>query len=292
MFLNAQNPMKNLLEKKPVPFKCLEPTPLKTVADLADPQKVAHYQNSIFCHLKETQIQRNPNFMQIQTEISPKMRSILVDWLVDVHVKFRLRSQTLFLTVNLLDNFLEKNVVSRQHLQLVGVTCLMIICKYEEIYPPNLKDYVAVCDNAYTREQILEIEGQILLTVDFDVARPTVLIFLELLQNKIGLEPRAYVFANYILENTLFDLEMLKYSPHTMVAGTLFLVNKIFKRGGWKPFFQGIVGVPEVTAKLCAKDLFTTMQRMENVTLTALKRKFGTPQNFEVSKYRIERARN
>lgn len=58
-----------------------------------------------------------------------------------------------------MDRFLSQNQVQRRHLQLVGITCLMIVGKYEEIYPPILKDYVAVCDNAYTRDQILEMEA-------------------------------------------------------------------------------------------------------------------------------------
>lgn len=56
----------------------------------------------------------------------------------------------------------------------------MIVGKYEEIYPAILKDYVVVCDNAYTREQILDMEAQILLSLNFDLVRPTSLEFLNL----------------------------------------------------------------------------------------------------------------
>jgi cyclin B len=79
------------------------------------------------------------------------MRAILVDWLVDVHAKFKLVNETLFLTINLIDRFLEKTLVSRKNLQLVGVTCMFIATKYEEIYPPDLKDFVYVTDKAYTK---------------------------------------------------------------------------------------------------------------------------------------------
>lgn len=63
------------------------------------------------------------------------------------------------MTVDLIDRFLGKVKVSRKHLQLVGVTCLMIVGKFEEIYPPQLRDYVAVCDNAYSGDEILTMEA-------------------------------------------------------------------------------------------------------------------------------------
>ena len=79
------------------------------------------------------------------------MRAILIDWLVDVHSKFKLVNETMFLTVNLIDRFLGKVQVTRQKLQLVGVTCMFIATKYEEIYPPDLRDFVYVTDKAYTK---------------------------------------------------------------------------------------------------------------------------------------------
>ena len=80
------------------------------------------------------------------------MRAILIDWLVDVNIKFKLRPQSLFLTVNLIDWYLSQNQIERQNLQLVGISALMLIGKYEEIYPPLLKEYISVCDNAYSKQ--------------------------------------------------------------------------------------------------------------------------------------------
>jgi len=83
-----------------------------------------------------------------QNDINEKMRSILVDWLVEVHVKFKLLPETLFLTVNLIDRYLEAKKVLRQKLQLVGVTSMLIASKYEEIYAPEVKDFVYITDKA------------------------------------------------------------------------------------------------------------------------------------------------
>lgn len=86
------------------------------------------------------------------------MRAILIDWLIEVHLKFKLLPETLFLTVNLIDRFLEKAIIQRTKLQLVGVTSMLIASKYEEIYAPEVRDFVYITDKAYSKEEILKME--------------------------------------------------------------------------------------------------------------------------------------
>jgi len=80
------------------------------------------------------------------------MRGILIDWLVNVHLKFKLLPDTLYIAVNLIDRFIERKHVVREELQLVGSSAMFIASKYEEIYPPELNDFVFICDNLYTKE--------------------------------------------------------------------------------------------------------------------------------------------
>jgi len=75
----------------------------------------------------------------------------LVDWLINVHMKFKLLPETLFITINLVDRYLSIEVIDKQNVQLLGVAALMIACKYEEIYPPTVKDFIYVTKNAYTK---------------------------------------------------------------------------------------------------------------------------------------------
>ena len=97
-----------------------------------------------------------PGYMlNVQTDINEKMRAILVDWLIEVHYKFKLLPETLFLTINLIDRYLERVQVHRTKLQLVGVTSMLIASKYEEIYAPEVKDFVYITDRAYSKEEIL-----------------------------------------------------------------------------------------------------------------------------------------
>ena len=275
---------------KPIVF---QQEKLKTICE-SNPQNVVEFSEAIRGYLqhKERVYQISASYMDAQIDINPKMRAILIDWLIDVNLKFKLIPATLFLTVNLIDRFLSKEPIERSKIQLVGISCLMIVGKFEEIYPPMLKDYISVCDNAYSREQIMEMESRILLTLNFDLAQTSSYTFLQQIQLGTKLDEKALSFAKYIIETVLFDLSLLKYNNFEIAAGATFLVHKIFRKDDWKKSFEEKVGLSEKMAKICSKDLFKSMQLQDKSPLTALKRKFMSPEFHEVSKYRIEKVSN
>ena len=90
----------------------------------------------------------------VQSDINPMMRSILLDWLVEVGQEYRLTSDTLFLSAAYIDRFLSLVDVKRNRLQLVGVTAMLVASKYEEIYAPQVEEFCYITDNTYTREQV------------------------------------------------------------------------------------------------------------------------------------------
>jgi len=105
--------------------------------------------------------------MKNQQHINENMRSMLINWLIEVHLKFKLVSETLYLAVNILDRYLAKAQVTRPELQLVGITALWISSKYEEIWEIALGDCVHICDETYAKHDILEMEGAILEMLDY-----------------------------------------------------------------------------------------------------------------------------
>lgn len=266
----------------------------ESIAPRENPQHVLPFQASILLFLKtrEPEYAVDPSYLARQPDINARMRGILIDWLVDVNIKFKLLPQTLFMTINVLDRFLSKEIVTRNILQLVGVAALMLVSKYEEIYPPLIKEYMAVCDNAYTKQEILDMEARIIIALEFNLTHTSSFTFLQQLQLQMNIEPKAFAFARYILENALFDTFALKYCNLLLAAGALFLVNKIFKAQNWKASFAQATSIDEASAKACAKDLYAIIQKMDASSLTALKRKFAASEFFEVSKYRIERIQN
>ena len=216
------------------------------------------------------------------------MRGILIDWLVDVHLKFKLLPETLFLTVNIIDRYLEKNVIVRQKLQLVGVSAMLIACKYEEIYAPEIKDFVYVTDNAYTKEDILYMEGIILGSLDFNLTFTSSFRFMERYAALGNFDEKMVLLARYLLEMSLVEYKMLKYSQSNLASSAIYLVNKIKKKEAWNDVLTRNTKYNESQIRQCAKDLCLLLQNIEKTNLQAVIKKFSSPKYFEVSKIKLE----
>lgn len=160
-----------------------------------------------------------------QPELNGMMRSILVDWLVEVHMKFRLLPETLYLCVNIIDRYLERQPVNRNRLQLVGVTALLIACKYEEIYPPEVKDCVYITDRAYTRQDVLDMEADIVRTLAFILTVPTGHPFLQRFLHIVKATSLVRNLANYYMERMLQEHAALEYRPSLLAAAAVCLAH-------------------------------------------------------------------
>lgn len=121
-----------------------------------------------------------------QSEINEQMRVILVDWLIDVHVRFKLQTETLHIAVNLIDRFLARRQIRRNEMQLLGVTAMVIAAKYQEIYPPTIEDFVYMTDDACSKPQVIKMEEHVLRELDFSINFPTPNYFLEVFARAIG----------------------------------------------------------------------------------------------------------
>ena len=198
-----------------------------------DLQYVREYQEEIIEYLLSLEYRKriNPNYMHEQRDINEKMRIILIDWLIEVHLKFKLLPETLFLTINFIDRYLQKKQTPREKLQLIAVSSLLIACKYEEIYPPEISSFVYITDNAYKKEDILNYELKILDTLGYDVTYPTPLRFLELLIIKLGLigDEIFFLKMQYLLELSLSKLVFYNYTYlELVIACCLFIFEKDF----------------------------------------------------------------
>lgn len=226
-------------------------------ADVNDPQAVTEYINDIMQHLRKTEGKRSasPTYMSRQTDINAKMREILIDWLVEVHIKFKLQPETLYLTVNIIDRFLERRMVSRTKLQLVGCTAMLIAAKYEEIYAPEIQDFVHISDKAYNRDQILTMESIILNTLGFHMTVPTALRFGERLMKVAGCDSQGQNLIKYYIELTLQDYKFLKYLPSMIAASATYLAMKTLTGEGWNATLKEHSQYSEESLRMCVTDL-------------------------------------
>jgi hypothetical protein len=262
------------------------------------------------------------------------MRAILIDWLEEVHLKFKLMPETLFLTVNLIDRFLEKKQVTRRNLQLVrcpsaaqslaaaspasfsqptlrgvccpsvphilpppptcsvvslqvGVTSMLIASKYEEIWAPEVRDFVYISDKAYTREQILECEKLILNTLKFNLTLPTCYNFLGrfLKAAAMHLDRHVSLLASYLTELAQVEASMLKY-PYSVISAAAVYVSMVATNNA-DPYPKALArhSTYSLEAVLpCAAALVELMQKAPTNTLGAVHKKYAAAKFGEVAK--------
>ncbi|XP_038900184.1 cyclin-A2-4-like [Benincasa hispida] len=196
-----------------------------------DAQLCTVYAQDIYNNLRVAELTRRPrpNFMEtVQTDITQSMRGILVDWLVEVSEEYKLVPDTLYLTVFFIDWFLSQNYIERQKLQLLGISCMLIASKYEEICAPRVEDFCFITDSTYTKEEVLNMEGQILKHMGFQLSAPTAKSFLrryvraaQTTYKTPSLELEC--LANYLAELTLVDYGFLNFLPSVIAASAVFL---------------------------------------------------------------------
>ncbi|XP_029677855.1 G2/mitotic-specific cyclin-B [Formica exsecta] len=193
--------------------------------DKGNPVLVSIYTNDIHEYLRTLE-RKTPiikGFLSGQ-EVTPKMRSVLVDWLIEVHQQFRLMQETLYLTVAIIDRFLQSfKTIDRKQLQLVGVAAMFIASKYEEMYSPDISDFVYITDQAYTKLDILEMELLIVRTLDYSFGRPLPLHFLRRYSKAGKALPIHHTMAKYFLEQSLVHYEMCHYPPSLIAAAAIYL---------------------------------------------------------------------
>lgn len=203
--------------------------------DMEDPLMVAEYVVEIFEYLKKLEVATRPNatYMEHQEDLEWKMRGILIDWLIEVHTRFHLLPETLFLAVNIIDRFLSTKTVQLDRLQLVGVTAMFIASKYEEVLSPHVGNFRHVADDGFTEEEILSAERYILSALDYDLSYPNPMNFLRRISKADNYDIQTRTLGKYLLEISLLDHRFMDYLPSHVAAASMYLARTILERGEW-----------------------------------------------------------
>ena len=253
-----------------------------------NPQNVDEYFDDICQELSkyEEKYLVDPQYMSNQTDINYRMRAILIDWLIDVHLKYKLVPQTMYIAVNLIDRYLEKNETNRAKLQLVGVTAMFIACKYEEIYPPELKDFVYITDGAYVKSDVLKMENKMLSSLNFDVTFPTQWTLLETYRRKLDLDEKTFKLAWFLMELCLINYKSLKFKMSHIAASAILIAAKTMKIYKNDQFYKNI-GIQEKDLEECCKELYDFYQYNSTHNLQAIRKKFSSSKYDEVAKIKL-----
>jgi G2/mitotic-specific cyclin 2 len=203
--------------------------------DVDDPLMVAEYVGEIFEYYKtlETVTMPNPDYMDHQDDLEWKMRGILIDWLIEVHTRFRLLPETLFLAVNIIDRFLSQKVVPLDKLQLVGVTAMFIASKYEEVLSPHIGNFVHVADDGFTVEEVLSAERYTLQTLKYDLSYPNPMNFLRRISKADNYDIQTRTIGKYLMEISLVDHRFMRYPQSHVAATAMYVARLILESGPW-----------------------------------------------------------
>ncbi|TFK41671.1 cyclin-like protein, partial [Crucibulum laeve] len=215
--------------------------------DSDDPLMVSEYVGDIFNYLKQVELTTmpNPNYMESQKELAWKMRGILTDWLIQVHVRFRLLPETLFLAVNIIDRFLSARVVSLAKLQLVGVTCMFIAAKFEEVVAPSVTHFLMCADSSYTESEILQAERYVLKTLDWNLNYPNPVHYLRRVSKADDYNVKVRTLAKYLLEIGCLEWRLIAAPPSLMAGASIWLARLALGLEQWTPNLAHYSSYPE-----------------------------------------------
>ncbi|KAH9919354.1 cyclin-like protein [Amylocystis lapponica] len=215
--------------------------------DEYDVTMVSEYSEDIFNYMNELEeeVMPNPDYMEGQTEITWTMRQTLVDWLLQVHLRYHMLPETLWIAINIVDRFLTKRIVSVLKLQLVGVTAMFIAAKYEEILAPSVEEFVFMTENGYTREEILKGERIVLQTLEFKISHYcSPYSWMRKISKADDYDIQTRTLSKFLTEVTLLDYRFLRVKPSMVAAIGMYTARRMLG-GDWNDGFVYYSGFTE-----------------------------------------------
>jgi cyclin B len=258
--------------------------------DEEQPQLVSDYVNDIYNylrHLEREQPIEEGYLIHMKSPVTARMRGILVDWLVQVHIRFHLLPETMYMTVFLIDRYLQLGSVPREKLQLVGVTAMFVASKYEEMYAPEIGDFEYITDHSYTKQQIRLMEIDILQSLDFNIGRPLPIHFLRRFSKAADAEPDLHTLAKYLLELSWVELGLSHVSPSLLAASALWLALTLKNNAKWS---KTLIHYTRYTEE----DMGTVVRRLARLVIKthnektkhqAVRRKYGSSKFLSISQH-------
>lgn len=233
--------------------------------------------NPLLCHperfheLEQCGLSGTAQCLTLSPELNSRTRLVLVEWLIAVHENFRSNQQTLSLTIAILDAYLQRAIVTREEFQLLGMTCLLLANKVEEVFCCEIKDLIHACDSAYTETDILRMERQVCTVLNFHLVLPTRWRAHEYYVNVFG-DLNELWYCRFLIEYSYLNPELNRYYPSVVATTAVVLAKSLFRGSGsliesseWSPF--AVFKIPPETLLRCVKDLLHTVRRLRDNTI-------------------------
>ncbi|KAA8517350.1 hypothetical protein F0562_017644 [Nyssa sinensis] len=254
-------------------------------ADVNNELAVVEYVEDIYKFYKEVEHESRVHiYMDMQPEINERMRAILIDWLIEVHHKFELMPETLYLTINIVDRYLSMKTVLRKELQLVGISAMLMASKYEEIWAPEVNDFVCISDSAYTHEQVLIMEKRILGELEWNLTVPTPYVFLVRFIKASVPDQDMENMGYFLGELGMMNYATLMYCPSMVAASAVYAARcTLNKSPVWNETLKLHTGFSEPQLMDCAKLLVSSHSMAAESKLKVIYRKYSNSERGAVA---------
>jgi hypothetical protein len=253
---------------------------------------LSEYLNDIYSNLledeKNSKIKPLYGYMEKQVELKPMMRAILIDWLIEVHSHLRFKEETLYQTIWIIDAYLTTTPIAMNKFQLLGVAALLISSKEHEIYYPKLQQFIDTTDNAYTKEELCQMEIDIVLKLKFDIISPTPVDFYNIISKSYDFDKKKYYLGKYFMESGLLDYDLLKYPPSVIGVACAYITMKFFGDKNYKEFYKKNIlneKNPKMVFKDASREICHFMQNLHNSNLRVVRDKYSSPAYLNVAQY-------
>ena len=251
-------------------------------------QSANEYLDEIYFNLlkEEKELNKVYGYMDNQPDINEEMRAILIDWLIEVHLRFHLKEQTLYITIGIIDIYLSSKIIQRSKLQLLGITALLIACKSQEIYYPPIKDFIDITDKAYEKKELIQMEYYVLSILNFKILFPTACDFYDIISQIYHFNSQQYFLGKYFMECALIDYRMTKYHSSILACSCGYLVMKYFGIKNYKMMYEPLMSneiAPQKIVKQCGKEICILIRGLKKTSLKATREKYSLNEFEKVS---------
>ncbi|KAI3769003.1 hypothetical protein L6452_00099 [Arctium lappa] len=262
---------------------------LPNIYDDCNHLEVAEYIDEIYQHYWVTEAHNQPlkNYMEIQTEITPQMRGILINWLIEVHLKFDLMQETLYLMITLLDCYLSVATIKKNEMQLVGLTALLLASKYEDFWHPKVMELIGISAEVYTREQMLGMETTILRKLNFRLNLPTPYVFMLRFLRAAQADKKFENLAYFLIELCLVEYDALHFKPSLLCASAIYVARcTLHLTPAWTPLLCKHSHYEEFHIRDCAEMILRFHQAARTSMLKVTYEKYMGADNCRVATIR------
>merc|ERR1712112_90594 len=258
---------------------------ISEMGDIVDILSDSNYNREVYTYLRssERNHQAKCNYLAKQPEVTPRMRSILIDWLVEVTEVYKLHTETLYLAVSYIDRFLSSMSVQRGKLQLVGTAAMFIASKYEEIHPPEASEFAQITDDTYTKCQVLRMERLVLKVLDFNISGPSSHLFVSNFSEMAECEERVTFLSMYLNELCLMSVDFLNFSPSLVAAASVPLARRTLGLTAWPDSVAEMSGYKETDFELCLVAMNQSHMEAESCPQQAIRAKYSSTRYHRVA---------